>query len=84
MAQKIVINRAWGGFTIPESLLEVLGAESIYDSSVERTNPILVAHVESIDYVGDLIVVSIPDDVEWHVANYDGMEHVAEDHRTWG
>jgi hypothetical protein len=31
----------------------------------------------------DLKVVEIPDDVEWYIEEYDGMEHVAESHRTW-
>jgi len=30
-----------------------------------------------------LKIVSIPDDVKWHISEYDGREHVAEDHRTW-
>jgi hypothetical protein len=28
-------------------------------------------------------VVEIPDDVNWQVEEYDGMEHIAEKHRTW-
>ena len=34
----------------------------------------------------DLVIetfVSIPDDVEWQIEEYDGMEWVAEAHRTW-
>jgi hypothetical protein len=30
-----------------------------------------------------LAIVEIPDDVKWHIEEYDGNEHVAEDHRTW-
>jgi hypothetical protein len=30
-----------------------------------------------------LKIVTIPDDVAWHIAEYDGYEHVAENHRTW-
>lgn len=30
-----------------------------------------------------LAIVEIPDDVKWHVDEYDGNEHIAEDHRTW-
>jgi hypothetical protein len=30
-----------------------------------------------------LRVVEVPDDVEWHIHDYDGREHVAENHRTW-
>jgi hypothetical protein len=28
-------------------------------------------------------VIEIPDDVEWIIVDYDGMEHIAEKHRTW-
>ena len=30
-----------------------------------------------------LAVVEIPDGVSWHVEDYDGQEHIAENHRTW-
>ena len=30
-----------------------------------------------------LKIVEIPEDVKWHIAEYDGNEHVSEDHRTW-
>ncbi len=31
-----------------------------------------------------LKVVEIPDDVDWEVENYDGIEWIAEKHRIWG
>ena len=31
----------------------------------------------------DLKVIEIPDDIDWHIAEYDGYEYIAEDHRTW-
>jgi len=30
-----------------------------------------------------LTIVDIPDDIEWQIEEYDGMEWVAEVHRTW-
>jgi len=31
----------------------------------------------------ELKVVEIPDDVEYLIEEYDGLEHIAEAHRTW-
>jgi len=31
-----------------------------------------------------LKVVEVPDGVKWRIEEYDGWEHVAEEHRTWG
>ena len=31
----------------------------------------------------NLTVVEIPDDVTYEIAEYDGNEHIAEQHRTW-
>lgn len=58
------------------------------DGSYERDDPLLVAAVEALGKQADgshaaLRVVEIPDGVEWEIAEYDGMEHVAEKHRTW-
>lgn len=47
--------------------------------------------VEAVEKLGEkangghaeLSVVEIPDDVKWHIHEYDGSEHIAEDHRTW-
>jgi hypothetical protein len=57
--------------------------------SVERNDPRLVAAVEKL---GDrasgscsrLKVVEIPDDIEWEISEYDGLESVEEAHRSWG
>jgi hypothetical protein len=31
----------------------------------------------------DLAIVEVPDDVKWHISEYDGIEWIAEDHRCW-
>lgn len=54
-----------------------------------RDDPVLVRVVEEMggDVAGDvhshLKVVRIPADVDWIVQEYDGMEWIAERHRTW-
>ena len=66
--------------------------DSQYFSSreIKREDPVLVAIVEELgsEYasgrLSELQVIEIPDGVEWHIEEYDGIEHVAEDHRTWG
>ena len=59
------------------------------DREVDRADPILIRVVEELGEEADgkcaaLKVVEIPDDVEYTIAEYDGWEHVAEAHRTWG
>lgn len=53
-----------------------------------RADPLLIQVVEELKEVAngrcaDLKIVEIPDGVEWEIDEYDGMEHVAEKHRTW-
>lgn len=60
---------------------------SYYD--IERNDPTLVKLVEEMgtDANGDcseLTIVEVPDDVEWEIEEYDGIEWVSEKHRTWG
>lgn len=59
------------------------------DNSIDRNDPTLVQVVEemkeeSYGNFAELTVIDIPDDVEWQVEEYDGFEHIAEKHRTWG
>ena len=55
---------------------------------IPRDNPTLIKIVEKLGEnaggaYANLKVVEIPDDVNWYIEEYDGMEHVAERHRTW-
>jgi hypothetical protein len=61
---------------------------SVADRDGERADPILVAVVEEMGAAADgeyasLSVVAIPDDVEWEIDDYDGIEQVHEKHRVW-
>lgn len=54
-----------------------------------RTHPHLVRVVEELGAeasgrFADLRVVEIPDGIAFTIEEYDGREHVAEVHRTWG
>ena len=60
-----------------------------YEVLHNRADPDLVAVVEEMGHkangqYANLMIVEIPDDVQWHLAEYDGVEHIAENHRTWG
>jgi hypothetical protein len=60
----------------------------LYDRNIPRDDPALVQTVEELGSKADghfakLKVVKIPDDVVWYVEEYDGVEWIAEKHRTW-
>lgn len=55
---------------------------------IERNDPALVQAVEELGeqangMFAQLKVVEVPDGVEWGIVDYDGIEHIAEKHRTW-
>jgi len=56
---------------------------------IDRTHPLLIKVVEELKEeangrFAELKVVEIPDDVEWEIEEYDGIEWVSEKHRVWG
>ena len=58
------------------------------ENEIPRNDPILVQVVEELGKgawgkYSELKVVDVPDDVQWEIFEYDGMEHVAEKHRIW-
>jgi hypothetical protein len=92
MMIKIVINTCFGGFGLSEEAeAEYKKRKGITDPDwyywdIDRTCPVLVSMVEAGKVDGtyaELKVVEIPDDVNWFIHEYDGIEHVAERHRTW-
>jgi hypothetical protein len=95
---KIVINACHGGFGLSEEAQKLFCQYSMIEwkdwqedwsyYDIERNNQNLVRVVEELgDGVNgrfsELKVVDIPDEVKWHIFEYDGLEWVAEDHRTW-
>jgi len=79
-----------GSFTYLFNTENPTGANEEYCSQYEceRTDPILIEIVErlgkeSFGPHAKLSIIEIPDDVEWEIKEYDGIEWVAEKHRTW-
>lgn len=53
-----------------------------------RSDPLIVRVVEELGEAAngpcaELAVVEVPDGIEWEIDEYDGIEHIAEKHRTW-
>ena len=93
---KVVINACFGGFGLSKTAKQWLRdrgmtEDEVYDlrwEDSERANPLLVECVETLGRKADgdcaeLVVVEIPDDVEWEIDEYDGRESVEEKHRSW-
>jgi hypothetical protein len=61
---------------------------SYYDLSNDRSDPFLIQVVEEMGdkvngFASELRIVEVPEEVEWTIEEYDGIEWVAEKHRTW-
>lgn len=90
---QIVINCEHGGFGLSERAQtryrELAGIPvSEYRWELDRSDPHLVKTVLELGAAANakyanLKVVTIPDDVEWQIDEYDGNEWIAEVHRTW-
>jgi hypothetical protein len=64
------------------------GYLSHYDFTNNRASEDLIAVIEEMGEAAngrfaEIKIVEIPDDVKWEIGEYDGLEHVAEKHRTW-
>ena len=67
-------------------------AETTYISQWEfyenRADADLIAVIEEFGKAAggnyaSIAIVEIPDGIDWHIVEYDGLEHVAEAHKTW-
>ena len=98
-AAKLLIDRGWkvsdgftedGGDYVDKDAKILLWRKeySIIESNVSRTDKDLVEVVEILGGDADgtcssYSVVEIPDDVDWQIDEYDGLEWITEKHRTW-
>ena len=88
---KVVINKCFGGYSLSEEAYKFLNIPWDgygYEFMEDRSNPALVKCVEALGKdasggLSSLKVVEIPDDVEWGIDEYDGLESVVEKHREW-
>ena len=93
---KIVIKKCYGGFGLSQKAYEELGLEwdgygfayGCCCDFEQRSDPKLVEVVEKLGpeswgQFAELSIVEIPKDIEWTIEEYDGIEWVAEKHRTW-
>jgi hypothetical protein len=97
MNQRIVINRCYGGFGLSNlaakryrELAWIPEEELFWTYDIPRDSPILLQVIDELGLEkasgphANLKVIEVPEGVKWHIADYDGMEHIAEDHRQWG
>jgi hypothetical protein len=68
--------------------IKLVSGDYWYDREITRDDPILVSLVHEMgpavnSNFAKLKVVKIPGNVEWTIDEYDGLEWVAEKHRTW-
>lgn len=90
LAEELDKKDYWFASSIPNGTREDLfGKNHISYRSVDRADPLLIEAIEEIgiENAGQrhskLKIIEIPDWIEYTVEEYDGMEHVAEKHRTW-
>lgn len=75
LEDRVEYNRKWG-------------EQTLYDRDIPRDDQDLVAVVEELgaeanSRYAELKVVEIPDNIEWEIDEYDGMETIEEKHRSW-
>ena len=86
---KVVINKCFGGFGLSKEAYKFLNIPWDgygFEFMGDRSNPALVKCVETLGNkasggLSSLKVVEIPDDVEWEINEYDGLESVVGQHR---
>lgn len=72
-----VLNRDWGGFSLPQDFCDVFDTENV----IERTDPRLVQwvrdHANERGMCGDLACIEIPDScTDYEIDEYDGWESI--------
>lgn len=90
---KILINTCYGGFSFSERFCEEYEKRTgskLDKYSKDRTSNDIIELFEELGSetssgkYAELRIIEIPDDVEYYVYEYDGIESIHEKHRVWG
>lgn len=80
---KLVVNKCYGGFSLSNKALSMLGFKHRYDAyDLDRNDPRLVEVVETLGRAADgscarLAVVTLPETAtDYHIDEYDGLESI--------
>jgi hypothetical protein len=83
-------EKEWQEMTMEERIAEngKYDAVSLDSRPDDRADPFLVQVVKELGkgangFCAQLEIVEIPDGIEWHLDEYDGIESVHENHRSW-
>ena len=75
---KVVINRAYGGFSLPSEFCAKYGYE-MYDD-IDRKDDQLISFIQKYgenNKFGTLKIVDVPEDAtDWMIQDYDGLESI--------
>jgi hypothetical protein len=96
---QVVINtKQFGSFSISKKAIEYIqknlknkqdkNSIGYYSFDNDRSNDLLVKAVSKLKdkangLYAELKIVEIPDDIEWNIFAVNGVEWIAEKHRTW-
>ena len=88
---KILINRSFGGFGFSDFLYKEYKKRTgdVINELNDRTDKTIIDIFEEFgsekcsDEYAKLKLIEIPDDIEFIITEYDGIEKVEEVHRTW-
>lgn len=90
--KKVVINTVFGGFGLSTEGLArynaIKGTTLDYADNIDREDPALIKTIEEMgekayEGVAVLKIVGIPANVKYSLDDYDGIESIHEEHRSW-
>ena len=92
---KVAINTCYGGFCLSKEAYEFLGIpwdgfgyDYASQYNEKRTDPKLIECIEMLGKKAngngaDIEIVEVPDNVDWYIDDYDGVESIEEEHDSW-